>query len=199
MKKQTNVSKKGLVYLAFTAMLVAMSFALFLLEFPVSLGSSPLRMDFSDIPALFGAIFYGPLTGVIIELLKNLLELAVKGMGTQMGFGNIMNFIVGCAYIVPFSIIIRSKMLEDKKSVKFIVGCVVGVISIVCFGLCGNYFIAPPFFKGFLNIELTSEALWGFIGSASILNVIKGVMLSVVAIPIVKVLIERIKKITKQL
>ncbi len=198
MKNQKQLNKKSLINLAVTAMLTSMSFALFLLEFPVSLGSSHLKMDFSDIPALFAAVFYGPVTGVLIELMKNLLELIFKGIGTQMGFGNIMNFLVGCAYIVPFSFILRSKKLSEKKSaVKLIIASVAGVLSIVSIGFLGNYIITPPFFSVFLKTELSDTVLWGAIGSATLLNAVKGIVLSAAAVPIVNVLVERIKKISK--
>lgn len=36
-------------------------------------------MDFSDIPAVFGGVLFGPAYGVLIELIKNLLEMLLKG------------------------------------------------------------------------------------------------------------------------
>ena len=101
-------SQKSLVQVATIAMLTAISFVLFLLEFPLFAALGHLKTDLSDIPALFAGIVYGPGAAVIIELLKNVIELIFKGIGTQMGFGNLMNFIVGCAYVVPFSILFRS-------------------------------------------------------------------------------------------
>ena len=77
-----------------TAMLCAVSFVLYLLEFPLFPGATHLKLDLSDIPALVGAMLYGPGWGVLVELVKNVIELCVKGIGSQMGFGNLMNFIV---------------------------------------------------------------------------------------------------------
>lgn len=53
-----------------TALLAAISYVLAFLEFPVPLSPSFARMDLSDLPALIGAFAFGPVTGVMIELIK---------------------------------------------------------------------------------------------------------------------------------
>ncbi|MBQ8029460.1 MAG: ECF transporter S component [Clostridia bacterium] len=195
---KTNQQSKTLK-LATIAMLSAISFVLFLIEFPVIPAFSHLKLDFSDIPAIIGGLLYGPHWAIFIELIKNVIELAVKGMGTQMGFGNIMNFIVGCAYVVPFCVVYKALSKKEKisKTVSILVASVVGVVSIIVLGIIGNYFIDPPFFKYFLGIELSSEALWSAIWAATAVNAIKGAMLSVLGFPLVLVLIERLNKVLK--
>ena len=192
-KKQKN----PLVKICVIAMLSAIAFVLMLWEFPVAPipAAAHLKMDLSDIPALFGAIVFGPMAGVIIEFIKNALELLIKGMGTQMGFGNMMNFIVGCAFIVPFTLIfgsLRKKFTENKV---VILSCIVGAISIVLIGIGANYFITPLFFKYFYGTVVDSPALCAAIGTATLINAAKGILLSIVSVPIIKVLIKRLKKI----
>ena len=58
-----------------TALLAAISYVLAFLEFPVPLSPSFARMDLSDLPALIGAFAFGSVTGVMIELIKNILQL----------------------------------------------------------------------------------------------------------------------------
>lgn len=169
-------------------MLCAVSFVLYLLEFPLFPGASHLKLDFSDVPALVGAMIFGPVWGVVIELVKNLIELAVKGIGSQMGFGNLMNFIVGSAYIIPFCLVYK----KHKKKTGVLLAGVLGIVSIVLVGIGANYFIDPPFFKYFLGVTLESSALWAAIWSATALNAIKGVMLSVLSFVLVPTLIKRI-------
>lgn len=181
-------------------MLSAMSFVLFLLEFPITPPAmGHLKMDFSDIPALFAGIVFGPMYSVVVELVKNLLELLTKGMGTQMGFGNLMNFAVGCAYTVPFSLIIRRNQAEMKKTKNIVIAAVVSFVSIIVIGVAGNYFIAPLYFKYFVGTEIDSAGLLAAVGTATVLNVLKGVMLSIVAFPLVKAMVGRIKKIAGKL
>ena len=193
--------KSALTFLVVTAMLSAVSLVLFFFEFPVLPAFSHLKLDFSDVPALIGGIVCGPVSAVIIELVKNVIELTVKGLGTQMGFGNIMNFLVGCAYVVPFCICYKAFSKKDKmkETLKIAVSGLIGVVSIILIGILGNYIIDPPFFKYFLGVELTSEALWSAIWAATAINAIKGVMLTVLGFPVITALVSRIHKLTAKL
>lgn len=191
-RKNSNLTK-----VAITAMLSAISFVLFLFEFPVIAAFGHLKLDFSDVPAIIGGLICGPWSAVLIELIKNLIELCVKGVGTQMGFGNIMNFIVGCAYTVPFCLCYKAFSKKLKESVNITLSGIIGIISIVVMGILGNYFIDPPFFKYFLGIELSKEALWSAIWAATAINAIKGVMLTFLGFPVIMALVSRIKKYVK--
>ena len=75
-----------------TALLAAISYVLAFFEFPVPLSPSFARMDLSDLPALIGAFAFGPVTGVMIELIKNILQLLSTSTG---GIGELANFLMG--------------------------------------------------------------------------------------------------------
>ena len=87
MQKVRIQTRHSLTRLVSVAMLSAVALVLYLLEFPLLPAATYLKMDFSDIPAVFGGVLFGPAYGVLIELIKNLLEMLLKGFGTQMGFG----------------------------------------------------------------------------------------------------------------
>lgn len=177
------------------AMLSAIAFVLFLWEFPIIPGNSYLKLDLSDIPALMGGVMFGPGAVFIIEAVKNVIELLTRGLGSQMGFGNLMNFIVGCAYCVPFVLAYR-KLIKDKKpSMAIIISSVMGVASIVVIGIMGNSLIAPLFFKYFMGVDLTKDALKVAIESATAINFIKGIMLSIVSFPLINVILKQVNKI----
>ena len=195
-----RTKQNPLVVLAICAMLSAMSFVLMLLEFPVTPPAmGHLKMDFSDVPALFVGVLFGPGYAALVELVKNLLELVFKGMGTQMGFGNLMNFIVGCAFVVPFSFVLRRNQEKMKETKTLLIAGICGVLSIVIIGVVANYFVAPLFFKYFLGIEIGSDALMTAVLSATALNAIKGAVLAVVAFPLVKGMLDSVKKIVKNI
>lgn len=59
--------------ISMTAMLSAVAYLLAFVEFPVPLSPSFARMDLSDLPALIGAFAFGPLSGLLIELVKKRL------------------------------------------------------------------------------------------------------------------------------
>lgn len=65
MKKQLSIRT-----MTSAAVLSAVAFVLAFFEFPVPLSPSFARMDFSDFPALIGAFAFGPIAGILIELVK---------------------------------------------------------------------------------------------------------------------------------
>ena len=182
--------------LCIIGMLSAVSFVLFLFEFPVIPSLGHLKLDFSDVPAMVSGVLFGPVSAVVVELIKNLIELIVKGVGTQMGYGNLMNFLVGCAYVVPFSIVYR-KMKKSEGLKGLLLSCVAGTVTILVVGFFANYFIAPLFFKHFLGITLDNAGLWAAVWGATAENGIKGVMLSVISYPLMRVVIVRLKNYVK--
>ncbi len=185
-----------LILMCMIGMLSAVSFVLFLFEFPVIPSLGHLKLDFSDIPALVSGVIFGPLSAVAVEFVKNLIELIVKGVGTQMGYGNLMNFLVGCAYVVPFSIVYR-KMKKSESLKSLLLACVAGTAAILAVGFFANYLIAPLFFKHFLGITLDQAGIWAAVWGATAVNGIKGVMLSVLSFPLIRVVTDRLKKYVK--
>ncbi len=189
--KKTNVLK-----LVTAAMLTAIAFALYMFEIPlISFGF--LKYDLSDIAALIGGIYLGPAVGVLIEFLKNVIHVFTKGLGSTMGFGDLMNFIVGSAYIVPFVICYNKLSKKMKKAVAILISAIIGCIALVGLGAAANYFIAPLYFKYFVGQEITKEFLMTYLVSATSLNIVKGAILSVVAYPIILLLLDKIKKVSR--
>ncbi len=189
--KKTNVLK-----LVTAAMLTAIAFALYMFEIPlISFGF--LKYDLSDIAALIGGIYLGPAVGMLIEFLKNLIHVFTKGLGSTMGFGDLMNFIVGSAYIVPFVICYNKFSKKMKKAVAILISAIIGCVALVGIGAAANYFIAPLYFRYFVGQVITEEFLMTYLVSATSLNIVKGAILSVVAYPIILLLLDKIKKVSR--
>ncbi len=189
--KKTNVLK-----LVTAAMLTAIAFALYMFEIPlISFGF--LKYDLSDIAALIGGIYLGPAAGVLIEFLKNVIHVFTKGLGSTMGFGDLMNFIVGSAYIVPFVICYNKLSKKMKKAVAILISAIIGCVALIGIGAAANYFIAPLYFKYFVGQVITEEFLMTYLVSATSLNIVKGAILSVVAYPIILLLLDKIKKVSR--
>ena len=82
-------------------MLGAIGYVLMMMNFPFP-GFPPfLQIDFSDIPALIGAIIFGPIAGILVELLKNILDYIMTASDTGIPIGHFANFIGGVAFILP--------------------------------------------------------------------------------------------------
>ena len=106
------------------AMLAAVSFVLMLVSFPIAAIFPPfLKFDLSDLPALLGGFALGPVAGMFIELIKNILNILIKGTDTG-GIGELSNFIVGCFFVVPASII----YMKSKTRRNAIKGMLAGII-----------------------------------------------------------------------
>ena len=123
------------------SLLSALALILMYIDFPVIPLFPWLRIDLSDVPALLGAFGFGPLAGVLIELIKNIVIVLIKG--TQTGFvGETANFLVGVSLILPAALVYHKK--KNKKNA--IVGMVLGAVCMEVVGIVANiYFLLPAY------------------------------------------------------
>ena len=172
--KQSNRKLRTLVG---AAMLSAVAFVLAFLEFPVPLSPPFARMDLSDLPALIGAFAYGPLWGVLIELIKNALQLSSTATG---GVGELANFLMGAAFVLTAGAIYRFH--KTKKTA--LLGCLAGSLTMGIAAALANYYILLPLHQ----LIASFEAFIPFIHSkrdivlynALPFNVLKGLAISLI-------------------
>ena len=133
-------------------MLSAVSVVLQYLQFPLPMIiPSFIKLDFSDLPALIGAFAYGPLVGVAIELIKNLIHCAVSQSATV---GELANFLLGASFAVTAGVIYKRKKTKKTALIAGIVGAIVmGLISVP-----SNYYIVYPFYYNFMPEEVVLSA-----------------------------------------
>lgn len=141
------------------SLLSAIAVILMYIDFPVIPIFPWLKIDLSDVPALMGAFAFGPLAGVIIELMKNLLILIVKGTGT--GFvGEFANFLVGVALVWPAALVYK----KNKTKKTAILGMVLGVLCIEVIGILANvYLLLPAYGMAMSKAELMQYVTVGLI------------------------------------
>lgn len=143
--RQTQVSERSkLRTMVQVAMLGAVAGLLMNLEFPLPfLAPSFYQLDFSEVPVLVGAFAMGPVAGMLVELVKVLVHLVTKGTTTAF-VGDVANFLVGCAFVVPAGLIYR---LHNKKTRKHaILGMIVGTIIMSVFACFMNAFVLLPMY-----------------------------------------------------
>lgn len=200
MKENNRLPIKNLVL---AAMFGAMSFILMLFEFPIPfIAPNFYEMDFSEVPVLIGAFTMGPLAGACIELIKILLKLLFKGTSTAY-IGDIANFLVGCALVVPAGVIYRRKKTRQGA----ILGMVTGTLCMVLVGCFLNGYILLPwyaehFFGGMEPIIQTGAAIHEGINSVfafvvmavAPFNVLKGILTGFITF----LLYKRISRIIKR-
>lgn len=186
MSKQIKATR----FIVYTGVMSALSIVLILfLEIPIT-PDGALKIDFSDVPAAAAGVILGPAAAAAVEFIKVLVHLLTKGIGSTMGYGDLMNFLVGVALTVPFSIVYRSltkRVVNVHKYMPLLAAGITGMAAMVAIGVIGNYFIAPPFFSLMMHFKLTSASLWTFIGGATILNVLKAAITAILMFPITKI------------
>ncbi|MCR5521568.1 MAG: ECF transporter S component [Lachnospiraceae bacterium] len=127
------------------AMLSAVAILLNLLSFPLWFAPSFYKLDFSELPVLVGAFALGPVAGTTIEAVKILLNLVINGTGTAF-IGEIANFVVGCAFVIPAAIVYYHKRTKKGAVVGLAAGTVVNLI-VAC--LMNAFVLIPTYGKLF--------------------------------------------------
>lgn len=146
-EKKVSTKTMDVRFIAVTGMLSALAFVLQYIEFPIPmLIPGFIKFDFSDLPALIGAFAFGPIAGVVIELIKNLLHCLVSQSATV---GELSNFILGAVFTFCAGFIYSKN--KTKKSA--ILGGIIGAIIMGIISLPSNYFVVYPFYYNFMPEE----------------------------------------------
>ena len=195
-KKKTGNTERILSTrkLTMVGMFSAIAAILMIFEFPLPFAPAFYKLDFSEIPVLITAFAFGPVAGVMVEFCKIVLNLLMDSTTTAF-VGELANFMVGCSFILPASIIYLHK--KNRKSA--VIGCVIGTICLTIFGTSFNAIYLVPKFAELYGMPL--EAIIGM-GTAinpaitdlttlvmfavAPLNIIKGVSVSVITMLIYK-------------
>lgn len=129
-----------------TGLFGALSAVLMMISFNVPLMPSFIKMDFSELPALIAAFAMGPLSGAMVCLVKNLINVMFSTTG---GVGEFSNFILGCAFVIPAGLIYK----RNKSKRSALIGSLVGAVFMAVFSVLSNYFIVYPVYSMFMPIE----------------------------------------------
>lgn len=152
--KNSGESKRMSVnvrYMTVTAMLSALAFILQFFDFSIPLIiPSFIKMDLSDLPELIGSFAMGPIYGVAICLIKNLLHLFVTSTG---GVGELSNFMLGAIFVLPAGIIYK----RNKTKKNAIIGAVIGAVAMALFSIVSNYYIVYPVYTAFMPMDTIIE------------------------------------------
>lgn len=147
--EKTKVNTRTLVQIG---MLSALAIILMQFEIPLPFAPAFYKIDFSEVPVLIGCFSMGPFAGVLIELIKVILNVAIKGTMT-MGIGDAANFLIGCAFCVPAALLYQKKRTKSGA----VTGMVVGTVIMTILGCVLNaYILLPVYAKAF---EMPLDAL----------------------------------------
>ena len=144
---------ESLLYgLAAGAMLSAVAAVLQFVEFSIPLIPSFVKLDISDLPALLGTFSLGPVYGVVIQLVKNLLHLP---FGSSAGVGELSNFILGAVFVLCAGLVYR----KHKSRKGALIGAMLGAVLMAVVSVPSNYFFVYPAYVKVYGMPL--EAIIG--------------------------------------
>lgn len=127
-----------------TAMLTAVAAVLQFIEVSIPIMPSFIKLDFSDLPEIIGAFAYGPVAGVLIALLKNIIHLPFSN---SMYIGELSNFILGAIFALTAGLIYKRK---KTKKTAFIAGAA-GAFAMAAVSIVTNYFVIYPLYYNVLG------------------------------------------------
>lgn len=179
-------------YITKVGILSAIAVILMFFEVPLPMMPSFLKLDASELPAILGSFLLGPIAGVGIELIKNLIH----GANSQtMGIGEVANFLVGVSFILPASYLYQR--YSSPKGAIIALG--VGTISMMFSASLLNYFVLLPLYQAVLHFPLEQIISLGTVANPQIIdlksfitmaiapfNLIKGIVISIFTMMIYK-------------
>ncbi|WP_242962872.1 ECF transporter S component [Pseudoflavonifractor sp. An85] len=171
---------------AYIGIFAAMAALLMYFEFPLPFAPSFYEIDLSEVPVLICSFSLGPVAGVVCELVKVILKLLLKGTTTAF-VGDFANFVVGCSFILPATIVYHR--VKTKKGA--VAGMITGTVTMSIFGSFFNAVYLLPAFSALYGLPLDQlvamgTAVNGMINSVSTLvffavvpfNIVKGAVVS---------------------
>lgn len=145
-KRVLTKEQRRVRYIAVTAMLSAVATILMYIEIAVPFMPSFIKLDLSDLPALIGSFAMGPVYGVVIAAVKNLLHLFFTNSG---GVGELANFLMNSAFVLPAGLI----YMFHKTKKGAVAGALTGAVVMAVLSVPINYFIVYPVYTAFMPMD----------------------------------------------
>lgn len=146
LQTQAQQSKMRVRKLTLTAMLAAISAVLMFISFSVPFMPSFIKLDLSEVPALIASFAMGPVAGVVVCLVKNLINVLFTTTG---GVGELSNFLLGTIMCIVAGLIYSRK--KTKKT--GILAGIAGAAAMAFISLFSNFYFVYPVYENFMPIE----------------------------------------------
>ena len=169
--------------LVFIALFVALSYAVSFFSFPIFPATPYMKLDFSNVFILLTGMLFGPVEGVIVCILKEIIGITNSSSG---GVGELANAIMTTSFILLPSVIYRIKKSHKAAVISLIPACLIGTAV----ALVTNRFIIFPMYMGDGAAAVFESAFW----FAVAFNLIKTGSISLICAVIFKRLAHFVKK-----
>ncbi len=163
-------------------------------EVPIIPGVDYMKIDFSDFPAILTGVIFGPIQGVTVEVIKNLIHLTRT---TTVGIGEIMNVVIGSSMIISMSLFVKlfKKIFKENKiSIKnYAISSAITIVVAIVMGWIANMVFTPIYF-GIMGIPLVTETYIAGVWGSTTLNCVKALFNILPFFPIYMAVEKAVKK-----
>lgn len=168
-------------YLTYTAIFACLAGVLMFFEIPLFFAPSFYKIDLSEIPVLICTFYLGPVAGVAAELVKVMVKLLLKGTTTAF-VGDFANFVVGCTFVLPATVIYHAR--PGRRTA--LLGMAVGTAIMTVFGSAFNAIYLLPKFAALFGMPMEAIIGMGTKVNPSITSVSTLVLFAVVPFNLLK-------------
>lgn len=157
-----------------TAFLAAISYVLMFLSFPVIFPY--LKIDFSDLPILIGFFILGPMSGVMVAVVRSLLYLVSTGTDIASLIGVGSNFLASMAVSFPAYYLLKGKGNLKPTLGKSILAVLVSTFVLTAILSIANYFVILPVYLNVIGMNIGMSVSKYVIVGIVPFNIIKGIL-----------------------
>ena len=135
-----------------------------------------LEIEISDLPAIIGTFALGPFSGVMIELIKNVLHLSMSSTGFV---GELANFVVNGTYVLVAGLIYK----RNKTKLSGFLSLMAGTVMMSVMGIFSNLYLMLPLYMAsapfMTKLNLVLYTITPF-------NLVKGFVLAIITMLLYK-------------
>ena len=134
------------------------------IKFPVPILPSFLEFHFDEVPAFIASFAYGPISGLLVLLVKTLVKLPFT---TTLGVGELSDLIFSTAFILPASLVYK----RHRNFNAVIIGLVIGTFLQLIVSILGNVYVMIPFYMTVMGLSEESILYLCQIANPNITNI----------------------------
>lgn len=156
------------------ACLAGISYLLMFLAFSIIPIVPYMKIDFSDLPILFGMFLLGPIGGIEIALIRSVLYLLISGPSIAQLIGVATSFLATLLFCLPIYYLLRHDQSLTVKHVLLTITAATLSLTIVL--SVANWLVITPLYMSVLGMKislpLSKLVLFGVVP----FNLIKGIL-----------------------
>ncbi|WP_057875664.1 ECF transporter S component [Liquorilactobacillus aquaticus] len=156
------------------ACLAGISYLLMFISFAVIPIVPYMKIDFSDLPILFGMLILGPLGGIEVALLRSVLYFLISGPSVANLIGVSTNLIASLAFTLPLFYVLRKNQSVTSLNIFKSIG--LATLSLTLLLSIANWLVITPLYMSVLGMKLSLPLAEIVLFGVVPFNLIKGVL-----------------------